>query len=128
MSTTNLEQLRAANAYQAAQDKIFANEEGGQVVKKIPALIRTSGLLATLAFSIEKGAGFAEAMRAILRHLQTGPSARFTNISAESASALEDWLSALTGEAFTSSELMEVISEIDAFLVYFRRFASKEAS
>jgi len=51
----NLEQIRAANALAYADsDAKKTNSDGGNVVKKLPALIMSNGLLAAAAFSYQK--------------------------------------------------------------------------
>jgi CRISPR type III-B/RAMP module-associated protein Cmr5 len=55
----NLEQIRARNALSFAQKvregKVSASgKEGGEALKKIPAMLMANGLLATLAFSVER--------------------------------------------------------------------------
>jgi CRISPR type III-B/RAMP module-associated protein Cmr5 len=51
----NLEQVRAANALAYADsDARKTNSDGGNVVKKLPALIMSNGLLAAAAFSYQK--------------------------------------------------------------------------
>jgi CRISPR/Cas system CMR-associated protein Cmr5 small subunit len=53
----NLEQIRAANALTYAEsDAKKTNSDGGNVVKKLPALIMQNGLLAATAFSYQKQA------------------------------------------------------------------------
>jgi CRISPR/Cas system CMR-associated protein Cmr5 small subunit len=51
----NLEQIRAASALDYADcDAKKTNSDGGNVVKKLPALIMSNGLLAAAAFSYQK--------------------------------------------------------------------------
>jgi CRISPR type III-B/RAMP module-associated protein Cmr5 len=51
----NLEQIRAANALAYADsDAKKTNSDGGNVVKKLPALIMSNGLLAAAAFAYQK--------------------------------------------------------------------------
>jgi len=51
----NLEQIRAANALAYADsDAKKTNSDGGNVVKKLPALIMANGLLAAAAFAYQK--------------------------------------------------------------------------
>lgn len=51
----NLEQIRAANALAYAEsDSRKTNSDGGNVVKKLPALIMSNGLLAAAAFAYQK--------------------------------------------------------------------------
>ena len=51
----NLEQIRASNALAYAEsDAKKTNSDGGNVVKKLPALIMSNGLLAAAAFAYQK--------------------------------------------------------------------------
>lgn len=63
-----LAQIRATNALQC-YGRQFGGEQGGEVIKKLPALIRNDGLLAALAFCLEKGGDHAEVAALIARHL-----------------------------------------------------------
>ena len=47
----NLDQLRAKHALDAATGRTFKEANNGEVVKKIPAMIRRNGILGALAFS-----------------------------------------------------------------------------
>ena len=63
-----LAQIRAANALQC-YGRQFGGDQGGEVIKKIPARIRNNGLLASLAFCIEKGGDHLDVARLIAEHL-----------------------------------------------------------
>lgn len=110
----NLDQIRAANAIEAARKKMGA-KENGEVVKKIPTMIRDNGILGALAFSKEAGAGYADCFMAIITHLRS--------IRASRAERLDDFLNELI-EA-DSGEMRRITSEVMAYLNYLRRFAEK---
>ena len=55
----NLDQIRAANAMEAAKKKMGAKEKG-EVVKKVPTMIRDNGILGALAFAREAGEGYVD--------------------------------------------------------------------
>jgi len=63
-----LAQIRAMNAL-ACYGQEFGGQQGGEVIKKLPALIQNDGLLAALAFCLEKGGGYLEAANLIAVHL-----------------------------------------------------------
>jgi CRISPR type III-B/RAMP module-associated protein Cmr5 len=71
----NLEQLRANSALKFADEVAKGNTvargaEGGEAIKKIPAMIMANGLLATLAFSLEpRREGYESIFTALARHL-----------------------------------------------------------
>lgn len=80
MPLQNLEQIRAKHALSFANDvaagKVTATgKQGGEAMKKIPAMIMASGLLAAIAFSIEENKsgssrpGHQAIFDAIARHL-----------------------------------------------------------
>ncbi len=59
MTLQNLEQIRARHALDFAQQvaagkAIASGKEGGDAIRKIPAMIMASGLLAAIAFAIEE--------------------------------------------------------------------------
>jgi len=63
-----LEQIRARNAMQAAEQNL-AGANGGEVIKKIPPLIMNHGLLAVGAYAFDEKTGYKGAVDAIARHL-----------------------------------------------------------
>lgn len=71
----NLEQIRAASAINFAkkvdEGKIrAAGINDGQAIKKIPPMIMGNGLLATIAFSLERNReGYASILSALAEHL-----------------------------------------------------------
>lgn len=119
----NLEQIRAKNAFEAANNKAkyeFAGVNGGKAVaKKIPTQIRENGFLGAMAFAIETGKGYKAVFEAIIEHLadvkcnfgiaETAPENFFRELSQKDA----DVLRTVTAEAM-------------AYLNYLRRFAKGE--
>lgn len=68
----NLEQKRAAHALKRAP-KIDGGVEKGDpkgVVKKVPSLVITCGILSTMAFAKEKGAGHADVFEAFIDYYE----------------------------------------------------------
>ena len=63
-----LAQIRAAKALQC-YGREFGGEQGGEVIKKLPARIRNDGLLASLAFCIEKRNDHLDVGTMIAEHL-----------------------------------------------------------
>jgi len=63
-----LAQIRAANALQC-YGREFGGDQGGEVIKKLPARIRNDGLLTSLAFCMEKGNDHLDVARMIAEHL-----------------------------------------------------------
>lgn len=75
----NIEQVRAQSALQFADEvasgrSLARGAEGGEAIKKIPAMIMANGLLATLAFSLEpRREGYASIFTAMAKHLASEP-------------------------------------------------------
>jgi len=126
----NLEQIRASNALKATHKMNFSGQDGGEVAKKVPTLIRESGLLATLAFALEMKEknkrfvyvheGMKNIMDSIVKHL-SHPDIRRLPTSIEDA---DQWMTSLVKNA-SAIELQDQTAEAMAYLSYFRRFATK---
>ena len=129
MKNKNLEQIRAENAYKATKDAKYAGKGNGEIAKKVPSYIRENGLLATLAFALEKKGksgdyandGMKRVLDAVAGHLADSRIARLNASDADS----EAWIKYLIAEA-SSDELRDQTAETMAYLSYFRRFAHKE--
>jgi len=113
----NLEQIRAANALDPAKllDKAAVN--------KLPALILSNGLLATISFCASEGGGdnrshMVRAIKATANHLaQRG-------LIAQGCSELDAFARDLSGRS--SQHLQRATAEALAFIGYLRRFAKKD--
>lgn len=116
----NLEQIRAQNALKAARDQTFKGANDGEVVKKIPAMIRESGLLGAMAFAKENAGktNHADVFCAIAAHLKT------IGKLPGSKTDLEGFLADLC--AADAVALRAVTAEAMAYLNYLRRFADKK--
>ena len=119
-----LEQIRAANALNAAKTK-FEGAEGGGIVKKVPTMIRENGLLGALAFAAEKKNGsykngdHHKVFEQIVIHLRNPDIALLTPTF---EATTENLIKFVARES--SSKLREITAETMAFLSYLRRFAS----
>lgn len=118
----NLEQIRAKNALEAGKN--ISKRE----VNKIPGLILSNGLLATIAFSIEKDdkdnpkrKQMKEVMDAAARHLKH-PVFGLSHILNNCANA-DDLLEKLSKAS--SFDLQRATAEILEFIGYVKRFATK---
>ena len=116
----NLEQIRAAHALEPAKtlDKAAVN--------KLPALILTNGLLATISFCASEGGGdnrshMARALQSTAEHL-----ARCGLVANQTTSDLKVLAKDLSG--CSSLHLQRVTSEALAYIGYLRRFAKKDKS
>ena len=136
----NFEQVRAKVALMAA-GKIGTGSEGGlAVAKKVPAQIVQNGLLAALAFAIEKvnGGGLVRADDGYYRKDgsfdKCGYANTFVSVMEDlretgndlgiCSGDLSEWLKALCEKS--SVELRLVTEEALAYLNYLRRFAKPE--
>ena len=118
-----LDQIRALNAYKAAQPQFFQGKEGGEVAKKIPGLVVAHGLLGAMAFALsdEKKAGHRAVFKAVLDHLQDPA---IDDPTARGKETVEGWFERLA-EA-DSAQLRLTTAETLAYLTFFRRFAKKK--
>ena len=128
----NLDQIRAGNALEAGK-KGFKGVNDGQVVKKIPTMIRENGLLGALAFAVErkdgkngkpgdlKNPGHHGVFAAIVTHLAHPGIGKIGQQCTPEQFA--QWLT--ESEKATSARLRDITSESLAYLNYLRRFAGK---
>ena len=121
----NLDQIRAANAIRH-QNTVFPGAEGGEVVKKVPTMIRDNGMLAAAAFAAEpkgngnyKNPGHKKVFDCIIEHLASNG----VNLL-ERAMPLEDFIRFLVGG--DSAVLRNITTESMEYLNYLRRFARKK--
>ena len=117
----NLDQIRAHNAVQCLQQR-FRGEAGGEVIRKIPALILNDGLLSTLAFGIQKGGDHLEAGNVIARHLTTSGIEIFSPRPGQQATGRE-LLEVLAAQE-SDTLLRRATAEALAFLNYLKRFVA----
>ena len=116
----NLEQIRAATALNAAEQKI-AGAKGGEVIKKIPPLIMNHGLLAVGAYAYDEKTGYKGAVDAIARHL-SHPDIRLVPDKCNDTDKLMRYLS----EEADSVKLKLCTAEAMAWIDYARRFIKKD--
>ena len=119
----NLEQIRAAAALAYANTKVKKTGlEGGEVVKKLPALIMSNGLLAAGAFAFAKGdeEGWSLCFDHLAQHL-AHPDVAIVPVTANKLRSLLDHLS----NDADSATLKWATEEALAWLSYARRFVRK---
>ena len=116
----NLSQRRAEHAFDSATNQVYKGANDGEVVKKIPAMIRQNGILGALAFAYENAAktSHADVFRAIISHLHA-----IHRIEKEYS--LEEFIKYLCTR--DSLKLRAVTDEAMAYLNFLRRFAKKGA-
>ncbi len=121
----NLEQIRAANALAYAQSGAnMGGKEGGDIVKKLPALIMSNGLLAAGAFAYaqKEESGWRECFNHLAKHLAHDDIAVVPR-DKNNLDALMDHL-AKTADSRT---LKMATDEALAWLCYVKRFVRKPA-
>lgn len=120
----NMEQIRAAQAIRAVQAFEPNNSLSKSAINKLPAMILTNGLLATIAFvkSDSSGAGRSDMAKAMLKTAEHLYDLRM--ISQEASVSLDAFIEYLCSKK--SSELQLATTESLAFIGYLRRFAKKE--
>ena len=119
----NLEQIRAANALNYADAGVNTRgTKGGEVVKKLPALIMTSGLLAAGAFAYAKGE--EDGWYVCFNHLAAHLAHKEVAVIPSDKRNLKSLLDFLTQDA-NSGILQEATNEALAWLSYARRFVKK---
>jgi CRISPR/Cas system CMR-associated protein Cmr5 small subunit len=115
-----LDQIRAKNAFNACSNT-FSGKDNGEVVKKLPPLIRGCGILGALAFALirskngYKNSGYKDAFDAIAIHLKS-----LGKINAVDAENLQIELLECS-----SLKLRDTTAETMLYLDYMRRFAKK---
>ena len=117
----NYEQIRAANALKAAEQKI-AGANGGEVIKKIPPLIMNHGLLAVGAYAFDEKTGYRGAVDAIAIHL-SHPDIHLIPDDCNNTGKLMSYLSSEKADSVT---LRLCTTEAMAWLEYARRFIKKD--
>jgi len=119
----NLEQIRARNAWDYANDKEFekGGQKGGEVIGKIPYMIMNHGFLATAAFGFaEKQRAWRDAFKALAQHLADPDIA----LVPEDKKDVESLMSYLSREG-DSQTLKLVTEEAMAWLHYAKRFVRR---
>lgn len=113
-----LAQIRAANALKC-YGREFGGQQGGEVIKKLPTRIHSNGLLASLAFCLEKGGDHLEVATLIAEHLAfQAPDGR---VAITRHRDLVGLIEELAGA--DASLLRRATSEALALLNYMKRFA-----
>ena len=119
----NLEQIRAKHALafwrDREKDDNVKGEQGGDVVRGLASLIINNGLLATIAFSKEKGKGYETFMVEIGKFLCDGDVA----VIRGKVASLDAFICALTEN--DSHTLQRATDETLAYIAYLKRFRVK---
>jgi len=117
----NLEQVRARNALNFADQGAVAGEHGGEVIKKVAPLIQNHGLLATAAYSFTEKEAWQQVFDAIALHLAD----KDIGIASDKVKDRRTLMEFLTEPGTTSETLKLATAEAMAWLTYARRFVKK---
>ena len=121
----NLEQIRARNALARAQDVRAQNAEGN-ALSGYPSLIINNGLMAAVAFSIQKGEQMQRIANAIGYHLSNlGDGHQQTNLLQGQPADAGGVLAKLSAANTDALLLQRCTAEAISFLAYLKRFAAK---
>jgi hypothetical protein len=117
----NLEQIRARNALNFANQGALSGEKGGEVIKKVAPLIQNHGLLATAAYSFTEKEAWQRVFDSIAQHLADKDIA----IASPEVKDRQTLMKFLTEPGTTSETLKLATSETMAWLTYAKRFVKK---
>ena len=110
----NLDQIRALNALKATEKYTPKGENGGNVIKQVPAMIQQNGLLGAMAFAFDDKPGHKAVLQGAIEHY-----ASVCNGAPATIEEFAGWI--ITQDA---AMLRAATAEILAYLNYYRRFAS----
>ena len=117
----NREQIRARNALKASLVTI-SGKEGGDAIRKVPALVMNHGLLAVGAFAFDDREGLEKVFDFIAQHLADPDIALLPAKYDKNANGLLKYLT----EDADAAKLKLITAEALAWLNYARRFMKKE--
>ncbi len=118
---TNMEQIRSAGALKAAEEILQARGNNGDQLSGYHSLIITNGLLATLAYSADKGGECLLIAKALLSHLtDLQEKGRFPGVTLPKNDFMNAILTISTST--TTAELAMMTDECMAYLNYLKRF------
>ncbi|NLP09432.1 type III-B CRISPR module-associated protein Cmr5 [bacterium] len=118
----SLEQIRAYNAFQAAQ-QVGANKDFLAFARNLPSLFQNNGLLATWAFMLAKAKKenyTINIMNTLLEHFRTPQIGLVPN---DQKTAEEVFNAVWTQASFQSQQLMNLTAEAIAFSGWIKRAA-----
>jgi hypothetical protein len=120
----NLEQVRARNALRCQKEDgaLIVGPQGGEVIKKLPPLILSHGLLAIAAYAFAQKEGWQIVLNHVARHL-ADPDIAIVPSATQNHGQL---MAFLTGPEATSETLKLATVETMAWLSYARRFVQRD--
>lgn len=125
MSKKTLDQIRVGVALKS-KDNVASGQGGGDKIKNFPTMIQNNGLLGALAFAVEDNGGknkseydMSNFIVTYLNRLKEEGYSVTGKKDIENPEKLIEFLTTCTPEQFR-----RINAEANAFLNYFRRFAS----
>ena len=113
----NLNQIRARHVLEFANIARVRGKEGGEVIKKIPPVIMNNGLMAALAYSMDKN---QQAWRLVFDAISVHLSSKEIAMIPEDRTDAEMLLDYLASEA-SSAVLRDITAEAGEWLNFARR-------
>ncbi len=120
----NLDQIRAKNALEAVRKYDFTGKDKGEVVKKVPPMIIQNGLLGTLAFAIDDKKGYADVMKAAVKHLASNELYPEIEKKISDMNDLNEFTKYLCNK--DSAYLRALTEEVLSYLSFLRRYTKKD--
>ena len=113
----NLNQIRARHVLEFAKVARVRGRDGGEVIKKIPPVIMNNGIMAALAFSMDKS---QQAWRLVFDAISVHLSSKEISMIPEDRNSAEMLLDYLASEA-SSTMLRDITAEAGEWLNFARR-------
>jgi CRISPR/Cas system CMR-associated protein Cmr5 small subunit len=113
----NLNQIRARHVLEFANIARVKGNHGGEVIKKIPPVIMNNGIMAALAYSMDKN---QQAWRLVFDAISVHLSSKEISMIPEDRNSAEMLLDYLASEA-SSTMLRNVTAEAGEWLNFARR-------
>ena len=113
----NLNQIRARHVLEFANFGSVNGKNGGEVIKKIPPVIMNNGLMAALAYSMDKG---QQAWRGVFDAIAVHLSSKEIAMIPDDKTSAEMLLDYLASDA-TSVQLRDITAEAFEWLNFARR-------
>ena len=113
----NLNQIRARHVLEFANIARVRGREGGEVIKKIPPVIMNNGMMAALAYFMDKN---QQAWRLVFEAISMHLSSKEMSMIPEDRNSAEMLLDYLASEA-SSTMLRDITAEAGEWLNFARR-------
>ena len=113
----NLNQIRARHVLEFATSGSVRGKNGGEVIKKIPPVIMNNGLMAALAYSMDKG---QQSWKGVFDAIAVHLSSKEIALTPDDKNSAELLLDYLASEA-SSTMLRDITAEAGEWLNFARR-------